>query len=155
MGKYTCSLCDYETDRIFNYNKHLSSLKHVNINGVDINKLSCNFCSKMIYKSNMARHYKSCKNVKPDLSNIENKIQCIHCIKYIYKSNMKRHLLSCKSKKDIDNEYIDDYSDESDYLPNNKLKNELCDIKIKYDRLVGQNLEFAGFLDYTFKKYNV
>lgn len=89
-NKHNCKYCNYGTDRLSSYNKHIKTNKHrLNIkilaksqssknegatskneersskNEGEISKnikMTCEFCSKLILKSNKVRHYNACKS---------------------------------------------------------------------------------------------
>ena len=74
--KFTCEICKYTTDRLFNINLHYKTKKHIktvnnktnltkilNDNKINNNiKLKCEYCENIFYnKSTRTRHYKTCK----------------------------------------------------------------------------------------------
>ena len=86
--KYNCILCNYDTSKLSNYNKHLLTKKHLrndekmkllisskkevatsktedvsskNEENSGENQMKCKYCCKLFYKSNKIRHYKRCK----------------------------------------------------------------------------------------------
>ena len=69
--KYTCNLCNYETDRKNNYEKHEKREKHINlvkdikIERVKTQSFACKNCeAKFEYASGLSRHKHKCKNKK-------------------------------------------------------------------------------------------
>ena len=60
-NQYTCSVCDYKTKLVCNYNKHLKTSKHKeNIESSNI----CNSCFKQfVNKYTRKRHEKNCKQI--------------------------------------------------------------------------------------------
>lgn len=87
---YKCSFCNYDTIIHCNYEKHLLSAKHkknyeLSSSKNDKNKskndkkssqndkIKCEYCDKLTFKSNIARHLKTCK-VKHD-SDIKKEIE--------------------------------------------------------------------------------
>jgi hypothetical protein len=60
-NQYTCSVCDYKTLLVQNYNKHLKTLRHKkNIESSNI----CNSCFKQfVNKYTRKRHEKNCKQI--------------------------------------------------------------------------------------------
>jgi hypothetical protein len=74
---YSCIDCNYETDRLSNYKRHLKSSKHlkmINLKSDDsylkvrastrrpeIPKLKCIYCDKLISKTNISKHISICK----------------------------------------------------------------------------------------------
>lgn len=64
MTKYTCKICDYGTDRSYNYNVHMKSKKHIlNVDKQKKNNnVICEYCEKEIKgRQNVNRHYSTCK----------------------------------------------------------------------------------------------
>ena len=69
--KFNCEICKYSTNRLYCYNKHLNTKKHID------NRLkkypnsgttypdsgtTCSYCKKqIIYKNHLKRHYDICK----------------------------------------------------------------------------------------------
>ena len=81
---YICTACDYYSYSRYNYNKHTATQKHItniqvekmietgtnvsnnsepinDIVQIEINQMKCEYCNKIILKTNKARHYKICK----------------------------------------------------------------------------------------------
>lgn len=64
------------------------------------NKVLCKFCTKIISKSNISKHYKLCKlrtDIVHDIADYPNKVACTYCSKLIHKTNLSRHYKICKS----------------------------------------------------------
>lgn len=68
MKKYNCKCCKYETDNLYNYRKHLETLKHrhnITQTNSDNNARNiytiCQYCKKKSYKKHIKRHYNICK----------------------------------------------------------------------------------------------
>ena len=80
MSKYLCKLCNYQSNDQSNYNKHLSTKKH--INKINLQKTCC-FCNKEFSsKYHLSRHLKKiCKliNLRDEANNT---------IKFIRESNL-------------------------------------------------------------------
>jgi hypothetical protein len=58
--KYECKSCDYTTNYLQNYNKHCTTLKHLEQN-TSYSIYKCSSCSKLYkYKSGLSRHKKRC-----------------------------------------------------------------------------------------------
>ena len=58
---YTCSLCEYTTSRLFNFNKHIKTKKHIEREKQIKLKNKCNKCGKCFkYPSGLSRHKKNC-----------------------------------------------------------------------------------------------
>jgi hypothetical protein len=191
MNKLNCNSCNYNTDRLFNYNKHLLSKKHIKFeqlykkstftkidenegfddNGddnegfddnddfndvndgftndviciVDTSHLLCKFCTKKIRKSNMTRHYKTCKykkvNIYDGIKLNHNQTSCIHCSKPISINNKARHQNNCKHKKNnlitLPNDTSNILTTENDELK--KINNDLMDCMKLLVKNIGNN----------------
>ena len=72
IPKYSCEYCKYITNNKKDYNKHLSTLKHIKLNDSQLfttekspeipNLYKCNFCDKSYkYRDGLWRHKKKCK----------------------------------------------------------------------------------------------
>jgi hypothetical protein len=94
---------------------------------------SCEFCTKVISKSNIAKHHKICKSgkdVPQDIERDPQKSHCTHCLKYIHKSNMSRHCKICKSKNsDTHNTVISSLIVSDDQMVSTKLENEIVQLR--------------------------
>jgi len=73
---FYCNICDYNTCRKFNYDKHLLTAKHTQVTlGDEIvaessTKYTCDFCHKEYYSRNgLWKHKKNCNNI--NLSNVK------------------------------------------------------------------------------------
>jgi hypothetical protein len=67
VGKYLCDICNYNTSKKYNYNKHLSSVKHINhvANMVIICDYNCNACEYHTNKKyNYDKHMMSKKHIE-------------------------------------------------------------------------------------------
>lgn len=57
-----CNSCDYKTDRLSSYKKHLTTTKHqINEMNDMANKFNCQYCNKVFLKKNKIRHIDLCK----------------------------------------------------------------------------------------------
>ena len=77
---YTCKICNYNTDRKFNYKQHLETKKHK-----ELTEFKCKACGKYYkHDSSLSRHRKECiphinsKNNVTYISIDENGIINIH-----------------------------------------------------------------------------
>lgn len=87
---YNCKICNYDTDRLFNYKAHLKTKKHISLT------------TKIVHTRNVLR------NGEPILQNGDNVLRngehfasfsrkCIYCSKeFTHKKNVKRHQEKCK-----------------------------------------------------------
>lgn len=96
MGKkYECDLCNFLTGRLFNYNSHLSSKKHIN----NATKIAVFVAPK---NENFERQIESSSPKNETRAGI---IQCEYCKKEISaKRNLNRHYKVCKEKRKHDRE---------------------------------------------------
>ncbi len=72
--KYYCKKCDYFTSNKYDYNKHLTTAKHLKDKkdnkkiATREKKFSCNICKKMFaYQSGLSRHTKKNHNEEGDM----------------------------------------------------------------------------------------
>ena len=78
---YSCIFCNYNTYKIFDYNKHLTTSKHKiltnpNTNVAKVAKYSCNCGKSYKHPSSLSAHKKNCemKNNDNSCNNYENNI---------------------------------------------------------------------------------
>lgn len=103
---HTCNDCKFETSKLYNYNKHLKTQKHI-----------------------LTSVGKPKKPKKPS------KIICEYCDKQIsYKRHLKRHYMICKKKNII--EEPKDYQIKILQLKCATLKEQVADIEEKYQTLL-------------------
>ena len=123
MVLYECDICNYNTIRKNQYQRHLMTKKHIanmESHGKDIDTNSmnnknephtkCDFvcsCGKTFSREdNYIRH---CKNYCPIKSNIQKNI-CQFCGKnYSTNFNLNKHIKKCKKKQNVENITINDY----------------------------------------------
>jgi hypothetical protein len=105
--KYTCNLCDYNTSKKYNYNKHLQTIKHIDRKVANQENIQCMYCyNTYMYINDLLQHQKICEHKKNN-HYLQNGYSC-HCGKsYQYKSGLSRHKNLCKlnnklSKKETD-----------------------------------------------------
>lgn len=60
--KYKCNICVYNSNNKFNYDKHLSSKKHITKISKKIYSYNCNMCN--YHSSNKCNYYKHMKSIK-------------------------------------------------------------------------------------------
>jgi len=80
LPKFNCELCDYNTSRLSQYDRHLSTSKHKKaikksqlVHELENNIFTCNNCNKK-YKnrSGLWRHNKLCKIIENEIANKNN-----------------------------------------------------------------------------------
>jgi len=86
---YYCEICDYNTSKKYNYQRHLESKKHIhnlqnNTKSIENNtksiekksKIFCEYCKKNIsHKNNVKKHHRVCKEkIKHDIESNKDKI---------------------------------------------------------------------------------
>ena len=135
---HKCDLCNYSTDRLFNYNKHINSKKHKS-KEISHKKVAI----EMVQDS--APRCKKLHRENIEEKNIREAFVCEYCKKiYHHHGTLNRHLRTCKDKKQVDqiskdqliaqliekNERMEDEMQKKD-KEKNKLKDEL--IKTNYD----------------------
>lgn len=90
VDELLCKQCNYKTDRLNNYRRHIKSKKHIkHSTGISANtlleteegtKIKCIHCDKEMHKANKARHYKVCKKSNQNaneklIASLEKKIE--------------------------------------------------------------------------------
>ena len=64
---YKCEICEYETTKKYDFEKHLTTLKHNANAKVTTKLLECNNCGKIYkHRSSLWRHKKTCLTIKND-----------------------------------------------------------------------------------------
>ena len=102
-NKYNCEICDYNTSRISNMNKHMTTHKHKNNQNsqISIDKYNCEICDyNTSHKSSMDKHLTTIKHKNNQNSQINsNKYNCNICDKkYNDRAGLWRHQKKCESK---------------------------------------------------------
>jgi hypothetical protein len=132
--KHVCTICNYDTDRLSNYNKHMSTKKH--IHKKEAKKGARKEAGKTLYGKIGSNMDPNCIRILDTFPNkiddepiiIDNILPVHHLIKtsdhkcqycnevFKYKTNLIRHIKSrCSEKKDKDTE-IETLKKEVDYL---------------------------------------
>ncbi len=77
---FECKTCDYVTDKLYNWNKHISTSKHLKMCSIICNTqgkylFTCELCGKQYkHRTSLSRHHKHCdknKNSKIELTDNE------------------------------------------------------------------------------------
>jgi hypothetical protein len=102
FDQYICEVCDYSTSKYCNYNKHLSSKKHVEKVSENENQYICEVCHyNTCIKNNYDRHLSSKKHIEK-VAEINKTYSCDICdYNTSIKSHYDKHLTS---KKHITNQ---------------------------------------------------
>lgn len=103
--KHKCYVCNYSTDKLYNYKKHCNTDKHIKqeqkMGPID-DGFICEYCDNFFkHKNNRARHHRSCK--KRDVKIIENKLR--EQIE-IYRKQIKEDMKKVLDKVDKDSATI-------------------------------------------------
>lgn len=65
LEDYYCELCNFTTNKKYNYERHLISKKHIEMENKKIYK--CNNCEKLYkHNSSLWKHLKTCVEIKSD-----------------------------------------------------------------------------------------
>jgi len=95
MDKYSCEICDYKTDDKFNYDKHILTPKHENLQKLQEknSQFSCTACNFITNnRTNYSKHILTAKHMKITIDEIKTKHVCLSCKKhYKYASGLSRH----------------------------------------------------------------
>jgi hypothetical protein len=86
--KYSCKLCNFDTNKKFDYNRHLETRKHIR----RVSKGNLNKSAQFYTNPSTKQHKKSDKN--------KLYFKCEYCKNEYKKANKARHLRTCKAKKD-------------------------------------------------------
>jgi hypothetical protein len=128
---YQCKVCNYETNKLHNWTRHISSKKHCK-NIKDNKKCFLHECKRCNYKTTKINHWeKHLQTLKHKQSEMHktNVYLCNNCNKtYKYASGLKKHLIGCTNHKQIMHENTNKFSSE----------NKLFE---KMDSLITQNTE--------------
>jgi hypothetical protein len=109
---YVCDICDYVTKKICNYNRHLSSKKHIeNVSKIN-KKYNCEFCDyNTSIKSHYDKHLSSKKHIKKRAKQLSHIYGCDICdyttnIKYNYNKHLssKSHINKTQTITPIKND---------------------------------------------------
>jgi hypothetical protein len=107
--EYICSACDYSTNEICNYKRHLNSKKHSKNNKSDLNE--CEYC-EVVYSSpsSLSRHRKNCnKKIKNEDSTEVNLYKKIIDILEKDKDTLEKDKDKLEKDKDMLIKMLDDY----------------------------------------------
>ena len=103
--KYYCTMCDYNTSVKSNYEKHLSTVKHIRTTMTTTCSHVCECGKKYTNRQNLYRHKKVClhsktstpsmKKVSESLPKISHELQCICGRSYKHASSLSKHKKTC------------------------------------------------------------
>jgi hypothetical protein len=128
-NQYICEICDYNTYKNCNYDRHLSSKKHLEKVSKNNNAYTCEFCDYNTYiKSHYEKHLSSKKHVKKRAQHLSHIYSCEICdyttsIKYNYNKHLssKSHINKTQTNTPIQNDN-QSYSSIMDELKNMMLE---------------------------------
>jgi hypothetical protein len=95
--EYNCDICNYKTKYVYNYNKHIKTLKHKNkeeeihlLEDENTNNFICNICNKKLCsKQSLINHNITCRGVSSSL-------ECYKCNKkFNNRSTRYKHEKKC------------------------------------------------------------
>ena len=151
LGKFNCENCHYTCRNKCDYNKHLSTRKHLNASKT-ANKspkhFACEICNKTyIHRSSLCKHKKTCKQNSASSPNITGSIQeaspraseieiLSNLVKELIKSNQETQLQNQEARKSM-RTLIDWKKNNPDY--------EDIDSKFSQDCLSMQRNSMAGY----------
>lgn len=120
MERFFCKYCNYSSDDISNFKKHLNSNKHKIKSGilqhvaVDLQE------NNKVFKK--PKENEQIQQIPEQTGKKSKTMLCIYCKKIYNRANIARHHSTCKIKKQIDNAF-DEKEKEDRYLENqNELK---------------------------------
>jgi hypothetical protein len=136
--KYICELCDFKSNKKFNYEKHLKTDKHNDVQMVTKNKQNkqnkqfkyvCELCDfKSNKKFNYEKHLQSKKHIGY-ITMIKNKQKtsdihvCICGKEYSYKQGLSRHKKTCETYKNKSIVQVNENEQTNDIIKSGDLQN--------------------------------
>ena len=84
IDKFVCVICDFTCSKKGDYNRHLTTRKHIKLtdklttdaNGITSDKYFCNYCGSFFsHKSSLSRHKKKCISIKNDNNDSEKEVK--------------------------------------------------------------------------------
>jgi hypothetical protein len=120
---YSCIFCNYNTNRINNYNVHLKSKKHIKYSTIEkpideINNNICNFCfEKYSTKQSLNRHINICK--KQSIETSKTNINVINEFKDKLREEIEELKEEIKELKEIKNVIIYNTTHTTNNIQNN------------------------------------
>jgi len=126
---FNCIKCDYYTVRITDYNKHLSTRKHIFnhmetvLSKMETEKSSAFVCEKCNYSTTVIRDYEKHKNTKKHLLKVTDNSVCNNNIcecgkEFSNRSGLWKHKQKCEST-------TQSVKKENDEMPENKVTSDL------------------------------
>ena len=112
MIEYMCDICNYKTDRLFSYNRHIKSKRH----------------KTTIAQFDLQKNEDKMKINEDNCTEIGNYRKCHYCNKNFSKKNIRRHQNNCKNNNKKD-KLLNDANSKID-----ELLKEMKDFKIAYER---------------------
>ena len=116
-SKFTCETCDYNTGNKKDYNKHLTTLKHLNtINTTKYNEESnfikekefiCECGNKYKHNASLFNHKKKCKNNKAENSILDSSMNEIKALTNLVLELVKNNTELQKQNQDFKKQMID------------------------------------------------
>jgi hypothetical protein len=106
MSKHICGVCDYETNRMDNFQAHASSQKHINAilsqpTGTELICLKCDhYCTNI--RLSFRRHIDTCKGVKKHV------LSCRDCKRVFQtRSGLSKHVKKCTVETKVNQVIVD------------------------------------------------
>jgi hypothetical protein len=132
--KYSCLTCYYFSNSKKDFNKHLSTTKHLRLTQTDAPTAKkiptyfyCDFCNKKYkHRQSLFNHKKNCKNAPSVFAKLANNLPKIshsnftcECGKsYKHASSLSKHKLKCKPSFNME----EDSDDTIEIIPNNNVE---------------------------------
>lgn len=149
MVVYSCNICNFETNQLYNFNRHKNTKnhkekEHIAMNSPNVNETSptteCLYCHTFHEKTHIARHLKRCmvkQSTESKLEELERKNQELSNKLNVKENDLRKHQNYIKETiKEKDN-YIkekDDTIKRKDLILENLIKLH------KYDKIPAQEL---------------
>jgi hypothetical protein len=148
--KYTCNSCDYNTSRKYNYDLHLSSVKHKKKLATLINTYNCGVCKyKTINKYNYDKHIFSIKH-KNNISKIDFENNCK--LKDVNQMNNNELFVSIMSEiknimREQNQSIIDAVVNNPTTVNNNQINNQQFNLNVFLNETCKDAMNLSDFID--------
>ena len=132
--KYSCKVCSYYSNNKKDFNKHLSTTKHLRLTSTDAPTakkippyFSCEICGKNYkHRQSLFNHKKICKKGDGQLAKLAKKLAKVshskfHCEcgkSYKHASSLSKHKIKCIYSNDVE----DDNEEITELVPNNNVE---------------------------------
>lgn len=138
---YECNYCNYITSKKYNYDKHLTTLKHKKRENDNKSSkiISCEICGKYYkFNSGLSRHRLKCKSVAEKTINIDDKFNLL-----MNQNHELREKIMELSNKPVNSTVI------NNKMTINLFLNEVCESAVNLSDFINKLNISSGDLNYT------